>query len=92
MEVCRVANMLYKSAEAVLIAFLLLFLPTSVAFAESATEISVQWYEPKVVPTTAPGINKVTLIGKTDPYVVVQVSSENIVIRSEEHTSELQSH
>lgn len=59
-------------------------LPASIAFSQAPSgmslETSVQWYEPKVEATKRPDVNRVTLIGKTEPDILVQLSSENIVV------------
>jgi hypothetical protein len=42
--------------------------------------VSVQWYEPKVQPSTVANLNYVSLVGLTEPSTSVQVDAKNIIV------------
>ncbi len=50
------------------------------ALAAEREPISVQWFEPKVLPTDVKGLTYVNLVGKTSPNVTVQVNPDSIIV------------
>lgn len=57
----------------------LFFLPPSL-FAAENEPIAVQWYEPKVQPSTVANLNYVSLVGWTETNTSVQIEPKNIIV------------
>jgi hypothetical protein len=57
-----------------------LFFGARATLAADRDPISVQWFEPKVLPTDVKGLTYVNLVGKTWPNVAIQVNPDSIIV------------